>query len=392
MAKSKIKQSIYRGEINTQRKTLQYYNDSVNLARNIRQPNRTQLIKLYYDLATDAHLTSVFNQRKTRITGLQYGIYLKSNKLDEKLTSILNDEWFYNFINMCMDSILYGNSLIEITSYNGEILSDLIPRENVIPEVQKIKTNSYSYDGDIDYTQPVYNSLIEVNNLNDKYNLGELLGLSKLLLFKNEVLTNYAQYIERTAQPVVNIKTDIQDAQEIEKLHLFAKNLGRAGYLITDNDTTFDFVANPQNNAEIYTQFLTFINTEISKHLLGSTMVTDDGSSYAQSLVHMQASYIITKSDIRNIEYIINNKLIKILSNLNIFPSKYLYFKFTEPEILTTTEKIALDTFLVETFGKDAIDKTYFENRYGITLKDVAPVEPMQPDTSMEDNMNDNME
>lgn len=348
--------------------TLSRYKNAVDTAESILYPNRTELLQIYNDIIKDPHLSSVIKHRKTRIKGLQYNLYKDSGRTDKQSLKIFTDKSFNKFLEYTLDAMFNGNSLVEIVlDSEGIIDYNLIPRENVIPEKQMIKFNAWSTNGDIDYSLPQYKStLVDINNNDNNRNLGELLDVAKLILFKNEMLLNWSQYIELFGQPWRVATTDTNDPEVTNAILQSLKEVGRSGYFIKDSQTKLEMIANSSNSQSLYESFAKYIDEQVSKKILGASMITDDGASQSQAQVHLTSSYIFTKSDIKWIEGVINYQLIPTLVELGYIP-KAVTFAFTEPEILTIDEKIKIDTFLLSNFNIPEL--SYFSDRYGVTLE-----------------------
>jgi hypothetical protein len=364
--------NLKKGFYSISRETLTKFNQAKLSARSIDMPNRYQLYQMYDKfIEDDLHYANAINLRSTRISGLQFKCYGKTGKVDNASTDIFNDLWFYKFIDYYFKAYQNGNSLIEILP-TSEVDINLIPKENVIPEFNMVKYNPMALTGDVNYYQPMlFDSLIEINKDWDKYNLGILVGISKLLMFKNEVIANWVQYGEVFGQPVRYAETSTSDPIELDRLEKFLSDMGRSSYAIIDANTKLNILSNGASSGhQLFMDFITFVNTEVSKVILGGTMLTDSGSSRSQSEVHLEGSLAITKSDIRNVEFIVNKYVIPKLQALGKLPSKYIKFSFNDLEVVSLLDKVAQDKFLVEGFGKDAINKDYFETRYNIKFTD----------------------
>jgi len=361
---------VNREELSSSKNTLVKLKNAIMSAKSIDYPNRSGLYDIYSDIIDDGHLAAVIKHRKSRVTGLQWTIAKVNGKPDEAGTYLFKQKWFKNFIDYILDSIFWGNSLVEITNNNGNVEATLIPRSNVIPEFKQIKINPYDTYGTIDYSAPIYsNTLIDANNDYNVRSLGELLSVVKLILFKEEALLNWSQYVELFGQPLRVATTDTDDPIEQNQIFAFLKDLGRSGYMVKDSNTQVEFIDNSSKSSSsaLYESFISIVNNEVSKKILGGTMLTDNGSSQSQSEVHERGSLLFTKSDIVYVEHIINSALIPILQNLGILKTKSLEFYFDEPEILTIDEKIKIDQFLLDNFTVK--DISYFENRYGVNLE-----------------------
>jgi phage gp29-like protein len=363
---SSLLNKITRDENYVLKNTISRLHNAMVNAQSIERPNRYYLLEIYNDVLKDPHLQSVIKHRKERIKGLKYNVLRTSGKEDSTSGSLFNQLWFKKFLNYTLDAMFFGNSLIEIDN-NLEV--NLIPRANVIPEFRMIKISPSSLDGDIDYTAPIYsNSLVDVNSESDNRNVGELMSISKYCLIKNEVLLNWSQYIELFGQPIRVATTDSTDEVEIREIFTFLEQLGRSGYMVKNSQTDIEFTDNTSksSSSELFLSIEKFIDEQISKRLLGGTMITDSGSSRSQSEVHERSSYLFTKSDIGFVEEVVNNQLIPILVNKGVL-TKNVEFKFQEPEIQSIEEKIKIDEFLLRNFNIK--DISYFEQRYGVKLE-----------------------
>lgn len=347
--------------------TLQRYKFAVDSAEDVDNPNRYDLLEIYNDIVKDPHLSSLLKHRKTRIKGLQYNLYKESGRTANKSLTLFQDKSFSKFIEYALDAMFYGNSLIEIQLTDNGLEYLLIPRYNIIPEKSAIKYYPLTSYPDFYYNElPYSNTLVNINNNDNNKDLGELLDVSKLILFKNEMLLNWSQYIELFGQPWRIATTNSTDPMELDIILQSLKDVGRSGYFIKDANTTLELLANSSNSQSLYESFAKYIDEQVSKKILGATMITDSGASLSQSQVHLASSYIYTKADIKFIEDVINYQLIPKLTDLGLLTEK-VTFAFTEPEIVSIDEKIRIDTFLLEHFNIKDIE--YFENRYGVAVE-----------------------
>jgi len=368
-AKKSLLNNIQREEHYVTKNTLKRLDQAINSAQSIDYPNRQRLLEIYYDIVKDPHLQTVMSLRKKRVTGLEYSVRKSNGKIDEKATAFFHQSWFKKFLNYALDSMFYGNSLVEILTNKGKPQINLIPRENIIPEFTEIKRNPSDQNGFIDYSAPAYmSSLIDMNNNNDSRNLGEFLTIAKYVMVKNEVFLNWSQFTEIFGQPIRVATTSTQDPLEFKQITDMFASQGRSQYIIKNDQTQMEFVdAGSSSSTDLFKTFETYIDEQVSKVLIGGTMLTDSGSSRSQAEVMERGSYLITKSDIQNIEDIVNNEVIQVLQKKGSFTAKNLVFSFQEPEIQTVEQKLDIDRFLIDNFKVK--DITYFENRYGTSLE-----------------------
>jgi len=364
-------------EHDTTKNTLLKYKNAKNAAQSVLHPNRYAWLELIYDIRHDAHLFNLVKIRKAAITGLDFSLTKANGNIDDKTTLLFEGVWFKKFLNYALDAIFYGNSLIEFfIDSKGELDCELIPRENVIPERQELKTLPHSIQGDIDYTAPIYyNHLVEVNNNYDKYDLGDYITVCRNVLLKGESVNNNSQHIETFAQAIILATTDESDPVALGNIMANLDNIRRNSKMLKNSQTEIEFITadNSSAAAGLYKDFMKMMNDENSKAIAGGTMITDDGSSKSQSDNHMLNAMSRTKSDISFIETIIKNELIPVLKNLNLITTKGIKYNFNEPEIQTIEQKVDVDRFLIENFKVKDIN--YFIKRYGTELEYLDEIE-----------------
>ena len=285
----------------------------------------------------------------------------------DELNKLFAENWFSKFKTHTLGARIYGNSLLEMSFNNkNKLVCTLIPRANVVPEFQMIRENSYSQPS-IDYSVPFYsNTLIDINNEDNPRNLGELLSATKMVLMKQEALENWSEAVEKYAQPILEFITDEEDEAKLALLDKFGSEVGRNKYFRHDSTSEVKFTV-PSNTgaaSTMYKDHETFCNEEVSKIIIGSTMINDSGSSRSQSDTHEKTSYLYTKDDITFLKDYVDNELMPVLAFLG-YNTEHAVITIDEPEIMTTDEKIKVDEFILKNF--DVKDDEYYNKRYGRT-------------------------
>lgn len=119
-------------------------------------------------------------------------------------------------------------------------------------------------------------------------------------------------------------------------------SIGIDACAIVPESTNIEFIESGggkgSNNNKIFNEFVTYIDSQVSKGVLGQTMTTDDGSSKSQAEVHNDVRDDIQKDDAKQLSATVRRDLIKPLVDLN-FPGpheQYPMFRFhiEEPEDL----------------------------------------------------------
>ena len=344
--------------------SLTSYDNAVREAEDLDHPNRYNLLKYYNDVKKkDGHLINLYRQRVDRVIGMPYS--LVGNKGEQaSLDSISGTPWFHKILRLVMESVMEGNSLIEvIKTADSKIAVNLIPRENIIPEFQQVKEDSQSIYGTSYMVAPYKGNLIDVNSNDDQRDLGLMVTLARLSLIKQAAKSNWSEFIETYMQPLAQATTDSMNPAEIANIERFLRTMGRRKYIVKNSQTELDFVSTAGNaNPDIYNQFLASMDNEMSEVVLGASMLTSDGSSRSQAEVHAKQANNISKQDMTFVTNAVNHLVLPILISKGIVGPK-TKFQFDDLEMITVEEKLAIDQFIADNFK---VDPRYFQDRYNI--------------------------
>jgi phage gp29-like protein len=333
------------------------------------KPDRKALIRIYNDIILDNHLASVIELRKEKV--LEYSFYLHRNDvIDEESTKKINSEWFYKVLGYILDIIFYGHSLVQVESVylNNITQISLVDRENIIPEYGEFMKDVYNNLDVISYIEPkMYSWLFEFYS--DRKDLGLLKSIVPLVLWKRSAMSAWAEYTEVFGMPIRIATTTSADTQDRKRLADFVKNIGKSAWAVLDREEKIDFIENKKTDSyNVYDRLIELVNKEISKAVLGVTMLNEDGSSRSQSEVHSEQSEIKTRSDLRNIEFIIKDKLIPKLVGLGVLPEG-LEFKFDISEVSSPSEQILIDKELGLMYP---LSKEYLKERYSVEFENIS--------------------
>lgn len=306
-----IEQSNYRS-----RKDITDWRRAINMAENKDMPRRIMLLNLYDDIVLDNHLYAQIQTRVLKVLGLRFKIADNKTKkeINEK-TDLFLKQWFYKFINMAMQSILYGHSLIQIDNIvNGEIGDiSLVPRRHIRPELG-IYCIKQLDDSGITYRTPEYsNWLIEVG---DSYDLGLLMKAVPNVLWKKNAQMCWSEYCEIFGMPLRVGKTNTRSNDDLDRIESQLQRMGSAAYAVLQAGETVEFIESTKGDAyNVYNQLVERCNSEISKLILGQTLTSDTGKSgtRAQGEVHERVGDAITRADLMFIEHVVNDKLLPVL-------------------------------------------------------------------------------
>ena len=346
---------------------LNKFRSAVDTAENIYTPNRFWLLQLYQQTILDAHVTACIQQRKNLILSQEFVVYNKDGSENEEKSKILKSKWFLDFIGYALDSIYYGHSLIQfddIINRNGmdefkEV--ELVPRQYVRPETHVVTEATSTYEG-VDYLElPYVNWCIGVG---EKRDLGLLLKITPLVIWKKNAIGAWAEYIEKFGSPMRIGKTDSNDLESVNNMQNMLENMGTSSWGLFKTDDLIELVESSNSDAyNVFDKMIDRCNSEISKLILGQTMTTDDGASRSQAEVHERVLDNVGFSDKQFLYNVNNNQLIPMLNALG-FGFEGLYIDIENETEFSLMQKSAFDIALINT-GKFTFTPEYIKNNYG---------------------------
>lgn len=346
---------------------LDKYRSAVVSAENIYTPNRFWLLQLYQQAILDAHVTACIQQRKNIILASEFNVYNKDGSENEEKSKILKAKWFLDFIGYALDSIYYGHSLIQfddIINRNGmdefkEV--ELVPRQYVRPETHVVTEATATFEG-VDYLElPYINWCIGVG---EKRDLGLLLKITPLVIWKKNAIGAWAEYIEKFGSPMRIGKTNSNDLDSVNNMQNMLENMGTSSWGLFKSDDLIELVESSSSDAfNVFDKMIDRCNSEISKLILGQTMTTDDGASRSQAEVHERVLDNVGYSDKQFLYNVNNNQLIPMLNALG-FQFEGLYIDIENENEFSLIEKSNFDLALINT-GKFTFTPEYIKNNYG---------------------------
>ncbi len=294
------------------------------------RPDRTDLFALYQLALSDAHLFSQVNSRKIKTTGAPFAV-LKGGTANEQLTELLRRPWFGDFMNLALDSLFYGHSLIEFGQMeDGHFLGvHLIDRNLVIPE-KGLVVAKIGEDKGIPYRDTPFNEyLIEVGASDQ---LGLLKDAVPEVIWKRNARSDWSVRSEKFGMPVVVIRTASTDAKELDAKEMMAAGIGSNGYAILHIDDQVEFHESQHSDAyQVYLEQARFCDEQLSKLILGQTGVSDKKSFVGAAEVHERLMNEYIERDMRWLENVINYQLFPFLISKG-YPLNDAKFAFDEPD------------------------------------------------------------
>ena len=298
----------------TSRKDIDKWRKALTLINSPENPRYDAYYDLVEDLLTDGHLQSQIQMRKMSVLNTDFHVInRKTKKTNEELTFILQQQWFYKFLDQATNKTLFGTTLIEFLEFNQEqIKHRLIPRRNVVPTQQRIFPDLQKPEF-IDYSDDMFKAwLIQ---LGENRELGVINNIIPNLIWIKNVTQAWAEFCEKFGMPLITATTNSTDATTIDNVHQMLLELGEASVGTFPQGTDIKFQEASRTDA--YNTYLQFIKTNqniISKQLVGSTMLSDQGSNRSQTEVHERSlDNKIALADKRDIQFAINDQLFPLL-------------------------------------------------------------------------------
>lgn len=319
------------------KKDIQAWRQAIDAADNPENPKWVMLQDLFEYLRTDAHLASQMDIRRGLTEGNRCYIRdSKTSKEDPEKTKLIEQEWFFDMLGDIVDHKFFGNTPFQIIDPTLGTY-DLLPRRNFIPQ-KNILLLEANGDKGIDVNDPAFKGTIIVIKSRDKFGL--MNDIVPDLIWKKNARQAWAMFSEKFGIPLTTATTMTRDKKELDRIEAMLKSLGKAAQAVFPQGTTID-IKDSASKGDPYNVFLKqmeYCDAQISKRILGGTMVSDNGSSKSQGEVHERTMNIIAESDRKKAEFAINNKIMPVLRMFGFPFSDTDEFVFDRTEELSLTE------------------------------------------------------
>ncbi|AVF49377.1 hypothetical protein AL492_17800 [Elizabethkingia anophelis] len=346
------------------RKDIDKWRKSLTATLSLEDPKFNQFHDLVDDLMTDGHLQSQIQMRKLSTLNTDYrALNRKTGEENEVLTFTLQQQWFYEFLGYALDHILKGTTLVEFQNFMGEKIEiSMIPRRNVVPTRGRIYPDVLKPEF-INYQDDTFKPwLIQIGK---NYDLGIINNIIPNLIWKRNVMQAWAEFCEKFGLPLITATTNTTDPKVLDDVHEMLLSLGEASVGTFPPGTDIKFQeANRTDAYQVYMQFRKSNDDEISKQIIGSTMLSDQGTNRSQTEVHERnLDNRIAQADKRVLQFIVNDQLFPLLrmqgypiSEDDVFEFKTAEQETKLTELWTITSGLLTQGFPVE---QDWISKTF---------------------------------
>jgi hypothetical protein len=319
------------------RSNISKWRDAGDLAYNIDDPRWFVLQDLYDNLMSDGHYMALRQIRMAAVTGNRFYIMDQDGNENDEVTQQLQTEWFYNLMEFWLDSIYRKYSVVELVDPVNMIWKP-VPHRNICPQNQRIY---FEVGGTqfINYSDPKFQrNMIYVESIHP---YGIMNDIVPQLIWKRNAQQVWADLSEKFGIPLVAAETMHTDKKQLDQIQSALDDMGQAANAILPEGTKITIYdgSTKGDPHKIFMEQIKTTNDEMSKNIVGGTMVIDDGSSRSQSEVHERTlDDKIAEKDRRMIEFTVNNKLIPMLRMHGFKFNDNERFVFDRSESLTLKE------------------------------------------------------
>lgn len=149
-------------------------------------------------------------------------------------------------------------------------------------------------------------------------------GLARLVavsyMAKSYTVTDWLSFAEVFGMPLrIGRYDDRASENDVAILRQAVANLGTDAAAVLPEGMKIEFqeIANTSGGSDLFLKLAEWLDKQTSKAVLGQTMTTDDGSSYAQGNVHNDVRGDIQRADARQLSATLNRDLVKPFIDLN---------------------------------------------------------------------------
>ncbi len=319
------------------RAEIRKWRNALKMAEDPTNPRNYVLQDLYENLKADGHFIAQSELRKAATTSRKFSVKdIKTGEVDEGKTKMLQKKWFYNFMEKGLECVTKGYTILELVN-SASMDWRLVPRRNVCGRLQRVYLE-VGGDKYIDISTGFENNIVRFGEPED---LGIMADICGGLIWKRNAQQSWAEFSERYGMPLISATTNKTDDANVAKVQKMLQALGEAATAVLPEGTSLNIQPFTGGDSfQVYKAQIDALDNEISKAIVGGTMVTDNGSSRSQSEVHERnLDEKLAQADSRLVEFVVNDQLFPILDywGYGISP-KTDYFEFDHGSELTLKE------------------------------------------------------
>jgi phage gp29-like protein len=346
------------------RRQINDWTQAIRAAENVDRPKRTLLYSIYRDVMLDADLIAEIQRRKLALISNSFNLYDDTGSPVAEATAMLNGKWFGKLMSYAFDSLIWGHSLVEITTLtkDGKIADlELVNRFHVIPEfgyvVQKVsdeKGIAYRLDPGVNRW------LFEFG---EKDSLGLLMQAVPHVLYQRFAQGAWSEFCEIFGIPPRYARTSTRDTNSVNRLEQMLIQMGTASYAVIDKDEELEFMETSSSNGDVFEKLMRASSSKIAKLINGAVLGEDSqGGSRAKEQVGSDISQSIYNGDKKWFEGYMNEIIIPKLVEFG-YPFAGYSFEFSREKNLK--EEWSIVSGILTHF---TVDPEYIEQTFGVPV------------------------
>lgn len=306
--------------------------NAVALATDRENPSLFLLSELYDHLLLDAHTVSVIESRVMRVLRSKFALIDANGDQNADLKKLFSRPWFEKFVSECVWSKFTGIKVLETydTDENGELINTLsIPMSHIHPTRQEILKEAGDEKGE-SYCEGAV--ALYYTQIGEGKEIGILSQIATLILAKKQAMGAWLDYIEKFGIPPRIVTTDNKDNRRVKELLNMLTAMINNHVAVIQGNEKFEIGKMPESDAfKVFKEMLSFLNSEISKRILGQDGTTDNkdaSGTYGSLKVLQEVADDRHESDKLFIKYIINKTLIPKLTKISSFYTSLNGYEF----------------------------------------------------------------
>lgn len=350
--------------------------------------NKAGGLQGYESLLEDDQVFACFGQRRNAVISRPWSVTPGGNKRQDKKAAELVEQTLNNLDwDTVTDHMLYarffGYAVAEVLwkVVSGQVQIDRIKvrdrrRFGFTPDNSLLLFTMHKPDGEAVPERKFWTASVGASHADEPHGRGLGYALYWPVFFKHNGAKFWAKYLEKFGAPTAVGKFQPgTDASERAKLLSAARAVTSDSGVILPEGVELMLLEATRGGSGTYDTWMHYWDGAIAKIILGQTMTTDDGSSYAQATVHYDVRQDIVAADADLVCQSANSTWVKWLVDYNLPGAAYpqLWRDMEEEEDLS--QRVNRDKTLFDMGYKlkpEAVAKVYGDD-YEAVQKEEPP-------------------
>lgn len=271
------------------------YKTALDSARSAYVENRKVIYNYYQNaIDLDAHLMGLIEKRILATVGRKLTYVNQAGEEIDSVKQLVDAPVFEKFIrDLLMAKVFWGLGLLVFDQVKFAYRA--IPAANIDPYQKMVRYMAFgTSNNDNSFAEDPMTTMIGEADLG-----GLLLQASLIALRKREAMNDWSSYSQLAGNNfmVVKYRTEKPDQNAALKAREAVANAGRGVYSAQPGvDIEASNLSSSSQN-QLFTDYVNYLDDQLTKLILGQTMTTEDGSSRSQAEVHERVQDTLFDSD-----------------------------------------------------------------------------------------------